>query len=156
MHPNEVRGPIETEYGGLRDAREKQYIADKQALEDAYRADLQEITTDRAAALTAAGFNPDGSVPDTFNRDAPVNTAAPVVTGNPNTGQTLTSTAGQWTGADSTTYQWLRDGVAIPGATNNTYVLQVADEGHAIRARVTGTNEIGQTIADSNIINAVA
>ena len=39
----------------------------------------------------------------------------------------------------TTTYQWLRDGVPIPGATGPTYVPTLEDAGHAISAQVTGT-----------------
>ena len=39
----------------------------------------------------------------------------------------------------TTTYQWLRDGVPIPGATGQTYVPGLDDAGHAISAQVTGT-----------------
>lgn len=156
MDPREVRAPIETEHSGLRDAREKQYLEDLRLLEVAYRADLQDLDADRSAALVAAGLNPDGSIPVGWNHDAPVNTVAPVVAGNPNTGQMLNSTAGQWTDSDNTTYQWQRDGVDIAGATDNTHVLVVADEGHAIRCRVTAHNESGTTAVNSNVINAIA
>lgn len=37
------------------------------------------------------------------------------------------------------TYQWLRDGKAIPGATKDTYALALADEGTTLSVRVTGS-----------------
>ena len=156
IHPNSVRGPIESEYNGLRDQAEKDYIAAKAAAEADYRQALADIESDRQEALTAAGFNEDGSVPPTFNVTAPANTVAPAVSGTPETGQTLTATNGTWTGADSFTRQWQRDGVAISGATSATYVLVEADEGHAIRCRVTAHNEAGTTSVNSNAVNAVA
>lgn len=156
IHPNSIRGPIEEEYNGLRDQAEKDYIEAKAAAEADYRQALADIAEDRKAALEAAGFNENGSVPPTFNVTAPENTAAPSVTGTPETGQTLTCANGTWTGADSFTRQWQRDGSPISGATSSTYVLQGADEGHAIRCRVTAHNEAGTTSANSNAVNAVA
>lgn len=37
-------------------------------------------------------------------------------------------------------YRWLRNGTAIPGATEKTYVVGSEDEGKAIQCEVTGTN----------------
>lgn len=49
----------------------------------------------------------------------------------------------------SYSYQWLRNGVAIPGATNSTYTLLNADVGTLIGARVTGRNSAGLGTADA-------
>ncbi len=49
----------------------------------------------------------------------PVTVDTPVITGNTGVGSTLSVTEGTWSPtADSTTYQWLRGGTAITGATN--------------------------------------
>jgi hypothetical protein len=50
------------------------------------------------------------------------NSVAPVISGTPTQGQTLTTTDGTWTGSPTFTYQWKRDGVAISSATASTYV----------------------------------
>lgn len=86
---------------------------------------------------------------------APSNTVAPAVTGTAVTGQTLTCTTGTWTGypAPTFTYQWKRNGTAITGATNSTYVLVTADEGTAVKCTVTATNASGAVNADSNTVN---
>lgn len=57
-----------------------------------------------------------------------VNTVAPTISGTGTVGQTLTRTAGTWTGADSVSGEWRRDSVGI-GSTASTYVLQAADAG---------------------------
>lgn len=152
-NPIDVRAAVESEHNALRDAREKQYIADREALEAAYRDDLAGIQNDKEAALVAAGLNNDGSAPLTFDHDSPVNINAPVVTGTATTGQTLTSTSGTWSRADSLDYQWLRDGADVAEATDTTYVLVEADEGTDVSCRVTATNESGSTSAESNAIS---
>ncbi len=58
----------------------------------------------------------------------------------PHSGDMLTCTPGTWAETpDSTAYQWLRDGVAIGGATNSTYTATEDDLGHALSCQVTVT-----------------
>ncbi len=72
---------------------------------------------------------------------APANTSLPVVTGTAAAGETLTCTQGAWSGSpNGFTYQWSREGVAIAGATNDTYVIQEADQGHTLTCTVTASN----------------
>jgi hypothetical protein len=89
---------------------------------------------------------------------APANTVAPAATGTGTVGQTLSCTTGTWTG-DATivyTYQWQRNTVDIGSATNNTYVLAVADAGKSIRCVVTATNSVSAVTANSNAISVDA
>lgn len=76
---------------------------------------------------------------------APDNTVLPAITGTAETDELLTASTGTWTGSPtpSYSYQWLRDGETIPGATASTYTIVVADEGHKIRVLVTATNVNG-------------
>jgi len=86
----------------------------------------------------SGGFRSDGSVP--------VNTVAPVISGTATIGQTLTSTTGTWTSDTGVTgylYQWYRGATLITGATNNTYVLALADVGFDITCRVAATDTDG-------------
>ncbi len=54
-------------------------------------------------------------------------------------GSTLTATATHWTTADvSFSYQWNRDGVAIPGATSSAYATTESDAGTDITVAITG------------------
>lgn len=64
----------------------------------------------------------------------------PGVTGAAVVGQSLRVRPGTWsvTGV-RTAYQWLRDGVAVPGATGATYRLGAADVGHRLAVRATAT-----------------
>jgi chitinase len=83
----------------------------------------------------------------------PNNTALPTVSGTVAVGQTLTATAGEWTGApQSFQYSWQRcaddggscspiNGASGPNATS--YVIGAADFGHALRVEVLATNSLG-------------
>jgi hypothetical protein len=88
----------------------------------------------------------------------PINTVAPVISGTPEVGQTLTSTTGTWTGTGTITYayQWRRDGENIGGATASTYEVQLADEGTDITCRVTATDDLGSRGANSNALSVPA
>jgi hypothetical protein len=86
-----------------------------------------------------------------IQEQAPVIVIVPVASGVPTVGQTLTCTPGTWTGMAGTThtwtYQWQRDVAGnsvysnIVGATNPTYVLQVADIGCHVHCVVTAVND---------------
>ena len=81
---------------------------------------------------------------------APVNTALPVISGTTQAGSTLTTTNGTWTNSPTGyTYQWLRGGVNISGATASTYLLVTADVGATITATVTATNIAGSASVTS-------
>ncbi|MEV7694855.1 S8 family serine peptidase [Microbacterium sp. NPDC089189] len=75
---------------------------------------------------------------------APVNTALPTITGSPRVGATLTATPGEWDPAEvDATYQWLRDGQPIEGATEQTYRVTRDDRGTVLSVRVTATAATG-------------
>ena len=76
--------------------------------------------------------------------DPPVNTTPPSIAGTTQRTFTLTAAAGAWDGAGNTlSYQWQRDGAAIPGATASTYKLTKDDEGARVRVVVTASNVDG-------------
>jgi hypothetical protein len=87
-------------------------------------------------------------------RKEPVNTVAPVVSGTPAVGQTLSCSTGAWTGepAPTYTYVWLRNGATISGASAGTYGVQAVDQGAALACRVTATNKSGNASAASNTL----
>ena len=94
-------------------------------------------------------FGPGGS----STGDVPLNTSAPTVAGVVATDQTLTASAGSWTGAApmSYAYRWLRcssgtnlsDCSAITGATYSVYTVGVADVGAYLRVSVVASNSGG-------------
>jgi hypothetical protein len=75
----------------------------------------------------------------------PASVVAPGIAGSAAVSQTLTCSSGSWAGTPKPTYsyQWLRDGSPIAGATATTYAVQSADEGHDLACTVTATNEAG-------------
>jgi hypothetical protein len=85
---------------------------------------------------------------------APVNTLAPVASGTAAAGGTLSCSTGTWTGSPAPTfaYSWLRDGVAIAGATASTYTVQPADQGNGLTCKVTAANVNGTSAAVSNTL----
>jgi hypothetical protein len=87
----------------------------------------------------------------------PVNTVAPVITGTPTEGETLTlSNTGTWTGYGITyTQQWKADGAAISGETGTTIVLSEDEVDTDITCDVTATNPGGATTQASNTLGPV-
>ena len=70
-------------------------------------------------------------------------------------GNQLTGVSGRWGPTDvSYSYQWNRDGAAIPGATSSTYVTGTLDVGTQVTVTITGL-ESGYSAA-SKTSNAVA
>ena len=81
------------------------------------------------------------------NANSPA-TGAPVISGNAQVGDTLTADTSAIADEDGRenaafSYQWLANDAAIQGATNLTYILAEADEGKAIKVRVSFTDDEG-------------
>lgn len=69
-----------------------------------------------------------------------VNTAPPTLDAAPRVGVQVTTSPGTWTPAGTThTYQWLRDGSPIAGATGPSYRPEPADRGRLLSVSVTAT-----------------
>lgn len=68
---------------------------------------------------------------------APVNSVKPSIPANPRVGQLLTAKPGTWTPSGGYTYEWLRNGTPIDGATSTTYRVVPADAGKRLSVRVT-------------------
>lgn len=103
--------------------------------------------------LTVQALN--GGSGGTTPVSAPVNSAAPIITGTAQQGQILTASTGTWSSSPTYAYQWLRAGTAINGATASTYTLASADVGSTISVQVTATNSVGSASATSAATGAV-
>ena len=82
----------------------------------------------------------------------------PTISGTLRKGKTLTVNYGTWSPRVTFTQRWLRDGVAISGATGKTYTLKTADVGHKISVRIVGTktnysNAVGYSAQTARITN---
>ncbi|WP_308797053.1 cell wall-binding repeat-containing protein [Agromyces silvae] len=79
----------------------------------------------------------------------------PTITGTAQVGQVLTANPGTWTPAPASfSYQWLRNGVAIAGATGSTYTPVAADVGATLTVQVSGT-PAGGTPASATSVGVV-
>jgi hypothetical protein len=89
-----------------------------------------------------AGLNPaSSSITSTIRvASAPLRPVSPTIWGVARVGSTLTVVAGNW-GHDNVffTYEWLRNGSRIPGATGLSYKLTSTDLNSEISVRVSGS-----------------
>lgn len=83
---------------------------------------------------------------------APTNSVAPAISGSAVQGVTLAGSTGTWAGfpTPTTTPQWKRGTVSIPGATSINYTVQNADVGTTLALAVTGSNVFGSATATSS------
>lgn len=76
----------------------------------------------------------------TLNAGRIITPGKPTVTGQTKVGATLLASPGTWSPSSVTlSYQWLRDGKVVTGATRSTYKLTVADAGHVVSVKVIGS-----------------
>lgn len=100
--------------------------------------------------LAALGLEAATSSGDT---GPPVMTAAPMVSGSPGLGKTLTTDEGSWSTSTTFAYQWLRCDENYAGCTNisgakaTTYDTVADDVGHVLGTLVTATNAEGSATA---------
>ena len=100
------------------------------------------------------------TIPGIGGETAVTPAGAPTVTsgaGGPKVGTVLTASPPEWTqDGVATTYQWLRNGQPISGATTTTYRLVAADLDQPISVRATGRKD-GMTdgTVTSNAVTAV-
>ena len=77
---------------------------------------------------------------------APSPTVGPTISGGHKVGDTVTANPGTWPAPAVYTYQWLRDGQPIQGATGANYQLAPADATRSMSVHVTATM-VGYTAA---------
>ncbi len=120
-------------------------VADSSELEGAYG-----IYTYAGGGATYAPF--ETFTPLTFAVDS----AVPTISGTAKVGSTLTAAAGDWAADASLTYQWLREGAVIAGATASTYTPVAADSGKNVSVRVTGSLAGYSTVSETSAAVKVA
>ena len=141
-----------------------QWLRDSAALDDS--SDPQYVTQDADFGHTLACQVTATNVLGTATGGAslfvptipPSNTVLPVISGTAAVGKTLTCYAATWKGAPtpSFTFRWLRDGLAIAGATAQSYTVRGADAGHRLACEVTATNSAGTATATSASLDVAA
>ncbi|MBS3648878.1 hypothetical protein KEU06_09690 [Pseudaminobacter sp. 19-2017] len=120
--------------------------------DDNYNALSVEVIARNALGLGIAESDPTGRVAPAPH--APVNTELPTITGIARSQEVLAANSnGQWTGNGDElldfNYQWLTDGVAMPGKTGTTILLTDNEVGKRISLRVTAINSVGATVVES-------
>jgi hypothetical protein len=99
-----------------------------------------------SAATTAVVVAPEPSTaPPVLSTEVNVSEEAGTVA----VGTPQTCTPGAWSGSPAFSYQWLRNGTPIAGATSSSYTPVAADEGTAVQCEVTATNAGGSAAADN-------
>jgi hypothetical protein len=124
-----------------------------------YQADGTAVTSVTLAPTSGIVLRKNVSSPP-VSTSAPVNSAVPVVSGSAQSGSTLSTSTGSWTGSPTAySYQWQRCAsscVSVSGATGASYSLTSADVGQTLRAVVTATNAVGSASAASAVTSVVA
>ncbi|HET9069180.1 MAG TPA: hypothetical protein VFN28_11095, partial [Amaricoccus sp.] len=103
------------------------------------------LTGRDAAGQPVSRFRPGPDAADA----APAVVLAPGLGTAPQVGVPVAVLPGGWRGAPALGLAWLRDGAAIPGATGLTYRPEPADDGRLLAVRVTATNALGTTVAET-------
>lgn len=81
---------------------------------------------------------------------------APAISGTVAVGKTVTANVGSWSPSPSSVaYQWLRNGVAISGATGATYKLGTADGGTKLSVKVTAARSYFTTTTRTSAATTV-
>jgi hypothetical protein len=83
---------------------------------------------------------------------APSNRTRPAIAGTSAVGQSVTCGDGTWTGVNSFSRQWLRDGQPIAGATAPSYTLVSADQGNRISCLVLAAGDDAFQSAESGAV----
>lgn len=77
------------------------------------------------------------------------------ISGTAESGEVLTLAGGVHTGSPVVTQKWLRDGVAISGATAATYTLVAGDVGKMISVEVTLTGTYATVLYRTNALGPI-
>ncbi len=141
-------------------------VAIADATDTTYRPVLADLgqTLSLSARATVPGHAPGSTVVPVgpiLEGSAPTVVTAPGVSGTPRFGSVLRAVPGTWSEAQGTVgYQWLRSGVAIPGATAVTYRSVLADVGRrlslSVRVTTPGYAQGSTTVQVGTVTRAAA
>jgi hypothetical protein len=109
----------------------------------------------RGSRYTTAGRRAASRAADAVSK-LPVNSALPAITGTTTVGQTLTCSSGTWSKSPAFTYQWLRNGEPIIGATASTRLHVAGDAGGLMSCTVKATKSGVSAVATSAQAAAIA
>ena len=135
-----------------------QWLADDKDIEDATGSTYEVSDEDKGKTIRVrVSFEDDAGNEETLTSAATATvaprpntpaTGAPAISGTARVGETLTASKSGIADADglvnvSFSYQWLADDADIAGATGTTYTLTDADQGKAIKVRVSFDDDAG-------------
>lgn len=72
-------------------------------------------------------------------------TPIPKISGTLKVGKSLVASTGSWDSQAQLNFQWIRNGVEIPGANSNRYLLTKTDKGKTLKVRITAVREYFET-----------
>jgi surface antigen len=93
-----------------------------------------QVTATKAGAHSGSAKSP---ATHTVAHGVFTNSVAPVISGTPQVGVTLSATSGTWSPAPTVSYQWYAGSTAIAGATASTFTPTAAQLGSPLTVRVT-------------------
>lgn len=123
-----------------------QWLRDGEPIVGATHATYAVVSADEGAKLSvkvtasAAGFDDAEATSDpvTIGAGTLLPTSLPTISGRAKVGASLTATPGSWPAGTAVSYQWMRNGVAIAGATGSRYTLTGRDARASVSVTVTG------------------
>ncbi|HEY1688084.1 MAG TPA: hypothetical protein VGF95_04395 [Solirubrobacteraceae bacterium] len=91
------------------------------------------------------------------SQQTPTSLTAPVLSGSPSVGETLSCSEGTWeNGPTMLAYAWLRNGAIVVGQSEGSYEVTIADEGASLTCEVVVANEAGLASESSNTLTVPA
>jgi subtilisin family serine protease len=115
------------------------------AITGAIKSTYKLTTADAGKSITVTvtaglpGYSNATSTSGALSVERLLTTTAPIITGTNAIGGMVTASPGVWTAGTTFAYQWRRNGVDIPGATDITYQITVDDAGTTLTVAQTGT-----------------
>ena len=112
------------------------------------------VASEATAGQTSTTFGPIyfGGVKHTFTSAPTITVGTPTVTGTPAVGETLTSSTPEVNPIDvKLSYQWLRNGASISGATSSSYKLTSSDYKKTLSVKVSGTATGHAKVAETSL-----